>query len=256
MQLKTGFYFISTIVTSPWGERWVQRDSVEDKSFVPKPVNIQVDEAGAAEVPSLPAKAHTHTSKSHADPETCRSGTSSSSATARSSSSRPAPSTPTPPRPSTRTASSSPTSAALPRRTGPLLSAVRPAMRVSSCRSFGRCRWHGSNTDCSSCKASPMTRETPGRPRRPTIPIPRCVNYLAVDTSLDLWRSLWKKIANTYLWAHRSCSSTWSSLLSTLPSTRLMRSSSSPLSTTSTRRGAHQHARMVTVLFGERHTRA
>lgn len=70
MQLKTGFYFISTIVTSPWGERWVQRDSVEDKSFVPKPVNIQVDEAGAAEVPNLPAKAHTHTSKSHADPET------------------------------------------------------------------------------------------------------------------------------------------------------------------------------------------
>ncbi|KAG6358222.1 hypothetical protein INS49_014106 [Diaporthe citri] len=49
MQLKTGFYFISTIVTSPWGEHWVQRDSVEDKSFVPKPVNVQVDEAGAAE---------------------------------------------------------------------------------------------------------------------------------------------------------------------------------------------------------------
>lgn len=50
MQLKTGFYFISTIVTSPWGERWVQRDTVEDKTMLPKPVNIQVDEAGAAEV--------------------------------------------------------------------------------------------------------------------------------------------------------------------------------------------------------------
>lgn len=50
MQLKTGFYFISTIVTSPWGERWVQRDSVENKSMLPKPVNIQVGEAGAAEV--------------------------------------------------------------------------------------------------------------------------------------------------------------------------------------------------------------
>lgn len=50
MQLKTGFYFISTIVTSPWGEHWVQRDSVEDKAFLPKPVKVQVDEAGAAEV--------------------------------------------------------------------------------------------------------------------------------------------------------------------------------------------------------------
>lgn len=50
MQLKTGFYFISTIATSPWGERWVQRDTAEDKTMLPKPVNIQVDEAGAAEV--------------------------------------------------------------------------------------------------------------------------------------------------------------------------------------------------------------
>lgn len=52
MQLKTGFYFISTIATSPWGERWVQRDTVEDKTMLPKPVNIQVNEAGAAEVPT------------------------------------------------------------------------------------------------------------------------------------------------------------------------------------------------------------
>lgn len=50
MQLKTGFYYISTIVTSPWGERWVQRDSVENKSMLSKPVNIQVNETGAAEV--------------------------------------------------------------------------------------------------------------------------------------------------------------------------------------------------------------
>jgi len=50
MQLKTGCYYISTIATSPWGERWVQRDTVEDKTMLPKPVNIQVDEAGAAEV--------------------------------------------------------------------------------------------------------------------------------------------------------------------------------------------------------------
>lgn len=50
MQLKTGFYYISTIVTSPWGERWVQRDTVEDKSMLTKPVNVQVNEAGAAEV--------------------------------------------------------------------------------------------------------------------------------------------------------------------------------------------------------------
>ncbi|KAH8753582.1 hypothetical protein F5883DRAFT_527129 [Diaporthe sp. PMI_573] len=49
MQLKTGCYYISTIATSPWGERWVQRDTVEDKTMLPKPVNIQVDEAGAAE---------------------------------------------------------------------------------------------------------------------------------------------------------------------------------------------------------------
>lgn len=50
MQLKTGLYFISTIATSPWGERWVQRDTDEDKSMLDKPVNIQVNEAGAAEV--------------------------------------------------------------------------------------------------------------------------------------------------------------------------------------------------------------
>ncbi|POS70362.1 hypothetical protein DHEL01_v211244 [Diaporthe helianthi] len=49
MQLKTGFYYISTIATSPWGERWVQRDTNEDKSMLPKPVNVQVDEAGAAQ---------------------------------------------------------------------------------------------------------------------------------------------------------------------------------------------------------------
>jgi hypothetical protein len=53
MQLKTGCYYISTIATSPWGERWVQRDTVEDKTMLPKPVNIQVDEAGAAEVSLL-----------------------------------------------------------------------------------------------------------------------------------------------------------------------------------------------------------
>lgn len=50
MQLKTGFYYISTLATSPWGERWVQRDSSEDKTLNPKAVNVQVDEPGAAEV--------------------------------------------------------------------------------------------------------------------------------------------------------------------------------------------------------------
>lgn len=50
MQLKTGFYFVSTIVTSPWGERWVQRNSVEDKVMTPKPVAVQVNETGAAQV--------------------------------------------------------------------------------------------------------------------------------------------------------------------------------------------------------------
>ncbi|KAG8158060.1 hypothetical protein KVR01_011821 [Diaporthe batatas] len=49
MQLKTGFYYISTIATSPWGERWVQRDTAENNSLLSKPVNIQVDEAGAAQ---------------------------------------------------------------------------------------------------------------------------------------------------------------------------------------------------------------
>ncbi|KKY34890.1 hypothetical protein UCDDA912_g05126 [Diaporthe ampelina] len=49
MQLKTGFYFVSTIVTSPWGERWVQRNSVEDKVMTPKPVAVQVNETGAAQ---------------------------------------------------------------------------------------------------------------------------------------------------------------------------------------------------------------
>ncbi|KAK2609529.1 hypothetical protein N8I77_003025 [Diaporthe amygdali] len=49
MQLSTGVYFISTIATNPWGERWVQRNEVEDKTLLPKPVAIQVEEAGAAE---------------------------------------------------------------------------------------------------------------------------------------------------------------------------------------------------------------
>lgn len=53
MQLKTGLYFISTIATSPWGERWVQRNTMETKSFAPKPVAIQVNETGAAEVATL-----------------------------------------------------------------------------------------------------------------------------------------------------------------------------------------------------------
>ncbi|KAL1858031.1 hypothetical protein Daus18300_010143 [Diaporthe australafricana] len=48
MQLKTGIYFISTIATSPWGERWVQRSTAEDKTLLPKPVSVQLEE-GAAE---------------------------------------------------------------------------------------------------------------------------------------------------------------------------------------------------------------
>lgn len=54
MQLSTGVYFISTIATNPWGERWVQRNEVEDKTLLPKPVAIQVEEAGAAEVSTKP----------------------------------------------------------------------------------------------------------------------------------------------------------------------------------------------------------
>ncbi|KAI3401460.1 hypothetical protein diail_10894 [Diaporthe ilicicola] len=48
MQLKNGIYYISTVYTSPWGERWVQRNTTEDKSLMPKPVAVQL-EAGAAE---------------------------------------------------------------------------------------------------------------------------------------------------------------------------------------------------------------
>lgn len=60
MKLTTGFYYVSTIATSPWGERWVQRDTVEDKTLLPKPVNVQVDEAGAGQVGDLITPTPTH----------------------------------------------------------------------------------------------------------------------------------------------------------------------------------------------------
>lgn len=104
MQLKTGFYYISTIATSPWGEHWVQRDTTEDKSMLPKAVNIQVDDPGVIEVRILLLlhtidSLHKHL-PNHTDATlVCLSGTSSRSATSRSSRSLRAPSTPMPTQP-------------------------------------------------------------------------------------------------------------------------------------------------------------
>lgn len=41
MQLTNGLYIISTIATSPWGERWVQRNQAEDRTVLPKRVAVQ-----------------------------------------------------------------------------------------------------------------------------------------------------------------------------------------------------------------------
>lgn len=41
MQLTNGIYLISTIATNPWGERWVQRNTNEDRTLLPKPIAVQ-----------------------------------------------------------------------------------------------------------------------------------------------------------------------------------------------------------------------
>ncbi|CAN8097074.1 unnamed protein product [Discula destructiva] len=45
MQLTNGLYLISTIATNPWGERWVQRNTAEDRTLIPKPVAVQPADA-------------------------------------------------------------------------------------------------------------------------------------------------------------------------------------------------------------------